>query len=349
MALPLVTGAREPVWAAACVVEDEQRIASLADVLAEREGPRVDRQAAFLAVRQLELSRGMRLSERQAEVAKGLLTSGHSLDLVVGVAGQGKTTTLAAVRSGFEAAGYTVLGTATSGQAAKALGEGAGIESRTVASLTWRLEHNREVLSPRHVLILDESGMTSDADVGRLLAAVEASGAKLVAVGDYRQLDAVGPGGALEALSKRHPGHVWALRDNLRQVDPAERHALDHLRAGHVPTAVNWYLGQGRVHPAPSRAQATSDMVMAWAADVVEGRDALMVAYHRDSVEALNRAARAVWGKLGRLSGPELEAPGGRRFRAGDRVVTLAPGPDGAWVTSQRAVVTARSTPRPGP
>ena len=192
VALPLVTGAREPVWAAACVVEDEQRIASLADVLAEREGPRVDRQAAFLAVRQLELSRGVRLSERQAEVAKGLLTAGHSLDLVVGVAGSGKTTMLAAVRSGFEAAGYKVVGTATSGQAAKALGEGAGIESRTVASLTWRLEHNREVLSRRHVVILDESGMTSDADMGRLLAAVEASGAKLVAVGDYRQLDAVG-------------------------------------------------------------------------------------------------------------------------------------------------------------
>jgi ATP-dependent exoDNAse (exonuclease V) alpha subunit len=292
IALPLVTGAREPVWAAACVVEDERRIAALADVLAEREGPRVDRQGAFLAVRQLELSRGMRLSDRQSEVAKGLLTSGHSLDLVVGVAGSGKTTTLAAVRSGFESAGYTVIGTATSGQAAKALGEGAGIESRTVASLTWRLEHRQEVLSPRHVLVLDEGGMTSDADVGKLLAAVEASGAKLVAVGDYRQLDAVGPGGALEALSKRHPGHVWTLRDNLRQVDPGERHALDHLRAGHVPSAVNWYLGQGRVHPAASRAQATSDMVMAWAQDAIGGRDALMVAYHRDSVE-MHRAEAA--------------------------------------------------------
>ena len=63
------------------------------------------------------------------------------------------------------------------------------------------------------------------------------------------------------------------------------------------------------------------------------------MAYHRDSVEALNRAAREVWEKLGKLSGPELEAPGGRRYRAGDRVITLAPGPGGAWVTSQRAVV----------
>ena len=171
------------------------------------------------AIRQVELSRGMRLTERQAEVAKALLTSGHALDLVVGVAGSGKTSTLSAVREGFEAAGYHVLGAATSGQAAKALGQGAGVASRTVASLTWRLEHGREALTPRHVLVLDEGAMSSDADVGKLLAAVEASGAKLVAVGDYRQLGSVGPGGALEALAARHPGHVWTLTDNLRQVD----------------------------------------------------------------------------------------------------------------------------------
>ena len=39
IALPLVSRAREPVWAAACVVEDERRIADLARRLAERPGP----------------------------------------------------------------------------------------------------------------------------------------------------------------------------------------------------------------------------------------------------------------------------------------------------------------------
>ena len=230
--LPLISRAREPVWAAACVVEDERRIADLAQSLAERPGPTLGAEEAAAAVRRAELARGFRLTERQAEVAKGLLTSGHSLDLVVGVAGSGKTSTLSAVREGFEAAGYKVLGAATSGQAAKALGEGAGVTSRTVASLTWRIGHGQEVLSPRHVLILDEGSMTSDADVGKVLAAVESSGAKLVAVGDYRQLGSVGPGGALEALVSRYPNHLWTLTDNLRQHDPAERHTLDHLRAG---------------------------------------------------------------------------------------------------------------------
>ena len=307
----LVAGAREPVWSAACVLEDERRIAELADVLTQREGPRVDESAADSAIRQVELSRGMRLTERQSEVAKSLLTSGHALDLVIGVAGSGKTSTLSAVREGFEAAGYHVIGAATSGQAAKALGQGAGVASRTVASLNWRLEHGRETLTPRHVLVLDEGAMSSDADVGKLLAAVEVSGAKLVAVGDYRQLGSVGPGGALEALASRHPDHVWALTDNLRQVDAGERHALDHLRAGHLPAALGWYAADGRVHPAPSREKAMYEMVKAWACDVADGRDALLVAYHRDAVERLNRAARAVSENLGQLSGPELEVPGG--------------------------------------
>ena len=38
--------------------------------------------------------------------------------------------------------------------------------------------------------------MTSDAELAKLLGAVVASGARAIVVGDYRQLDAVGPGGA---------------------------------------------------------------------------------------------------------------------------------------------------------
>ena len=51
--------------------------------------------------------------------------------------------------------------------------------------------------------------MTPDADVAKLLGAVVAFGARAIIVGDFRQLDAVGPGGALEALARRHPDHTW--------------------------------------------------------------------------------------------------------------------------------------------
>ena len=342
VALPAVVGARGPVWAAACVLEDERRVAELADLLVERRSPAVPAELAKNAVLRTELDRGTPLNERQGEVAKHLLTSGHSLDLLIGVAGSGKTSTLSAVRAGHEAAGYSVIGAATSGQAAKALEDEAGLQSRTVASLTWRLEHQRQALSPRHVLLVDESGMTPDAEMAKLLGAVKASGARAIIVGDYRQLDAVGPGGGLEALARRHPGRVFALSETVRQRDPAERNALDQLRAGEVPTAAAWYLLNGRVHTAPTRGRALLEMVRAWAHDVGEGKDALLVAYHRDAVDRLNGAAGLVWAELGHLSGPELEAEGGRRYRAGGwspfllgRAAPGSPrsGPWSAWST----------------
>ena len=170
--------------------------------------------------------------------------------------------------------------------------------------------------------------MTPDAEMAKFLGDVVAAGARAIVVGDYRQLDAVGPGGW--PRSPRPAVIPTASLPSPRTCasgTSAERHALDQLRSGEAPTAAAWYVLNGRVHPAPTRGQALLDMVRAWAYDIVEGKDALLVAYHRDAVERLNGAARLVWAELGHLSGPELEAEGGRRYRAGDRVVTLSPGP----------------------
>ncbi len=339
--LPAVAGAGEAVWAAASVVADERRIAELADRLNAPGAPSVDREEAVGAVSRFETASGLRLTQRQKTVAEALLSSDRRLDVVVGVAGSGKTTTLAAVAAGLQDAGLEVIGAATSGQAARTLGAGAGIESRTVASLWWRLEHGQLRLGDRHVVIVDEAGMTADVDLGRLLGAVERAGARMIVVGDYHQLDAVGPGGALEALTARHPEAVQTLGDNLRQADPGERAALDELRAGRVETALVWYARQGRIHPATSQARAIHEMGVAWAADIAAGKDSLLLAYRRDNVAALNQVARQAWRSLGCLDGPELHTPDGRVFQAGDQIVTLTPGPQQAWTTSQRATITA--------
>ena len=160
----------------------------------------------------------------------------------MGVAGAGKTTLLPVVAAAFEAAGCRVVGTATSGQAARTLGREADVgESRTLASLLWRLDHDRLALDDRTVVILDEVGMTDDAHLVALTARIEAAGAKLVLVGDHHQLGAVGPGGALAALVRRHPDAVHQLVENRRQHDPGERRALAELRDGSVAEAVTWY------------------------------------------------------------------------------------------------------------
>lgn len=188
--------------------------------------------------------------------------------------------------------------------------------------------------------MLDEAGMTDDPGLLRLLAPADVSGAKIVIVGDDRQLGAVGPGGALGALLDRHQPAVHVLDENVRQDDHDERAALGELRTGDVGAAVDWYIEHDRVSTAPDRETAIREMVDAWATDALAGHEVAMYAWRRANVDD-NRRARDVWALAGRLSGPYVTAPGGRCYCVGDRIVTLAPGDDGRLVTSQRGAVTA--------
>jgi len=285
---------------------------------------------------------GVLLTAGQQQAVSGITGSGRGVELVVGVAGAGKTTALDAVRIAFETAGYTVVGTATSGQAARTLGRDAHLaESSTLASLLWRLDHHQTQLTTHTVVILDEAGMTDDPDLLRLLTATADARAKVVMVGDDRQLGAVGPGGSLGALIDRHEPGVWVLDQNVRQTDLGERAALDELRAGDIAVAVDWMAAHGRIAVGADRPETLGRMVAAWAADVDQGHDTMMLAWKRANVDALNTAARQIWADRGRLSGPEITAPGGRPYRAGDRIVTLAPGAHGQIVTSERGTVMA--------
>jgi hypothetical protein len=246
------------------------------------------------------------------------------------------------VSAAYEASGCRVIGTATSGQAARTLGREADLgESRTLASLLWRLDHNLLVLDERSVVVLDEVCMTEDAHLVALTARIEAAGAKLVLVGDHHQLGPVGPGGALAALARRHPDVVHQLTENRRQHDPAEHRTLAQLRDGSVAKSVARYSRQGRLHTAADRDGALQEAVDAWAADVEAGHHTGLYAWRRANVAALNQRARQWMDATGRLCGPQLVCPGGNTYRAGDQVVTLAPGSDGRLVTSQRALIAA--------
>jgi conjugative relaxase-like TrwC/TraI family protein len=338
-----VKGARENVHALASVLARETAIAeSLGRQLVRNDAPAVTQAAVQEAIAAAEAALGAQLSEEQRSAAVAICTSGRGAELIEGVAGAGKTTMLKVVADAFAKAGYQVLGTATSGQAARTLSSEAEIgESRTLASLIWRLDHRQLTLSEQTAVILDEVGMTDDVDLVRVSAHVEASGAKLILVGNHHQIGSVGPGGALGALVSRHPNAVHHLMENRRQRDPEERQALAALRDGDVGKAVAFYRGHDRIHAKAHRANALQAAVDAWSADVAAGQDAGLYAWRRANVAELNALARTWMQSTGRLSGPELLCPGGNIYSAGDEVVTLAPGRDGTLVTSQRAVVEA--------
>jgi hypothetical protein len=332
-----VAGAHQPAYA---IAREEAIARSVESQASRRNAACVTPAAAQDAIDRAEVRLARPLTDGQRQAVAAMLTSGRGVELVVGVAGSGKTTALAATRDGFEAAGFVVLGTSTSGQAARTLDREAGIDSRTLASLNYRIQHNTLLLLPCHVAVLDEAAMTDDAALVAFLEAARETGAKVVAVGDPRQLSSVGPGGGFEALVSRFGGAVHVLDENVRQADPVERATLAMLRSGDVEAAVAWYDRSGRISVSPDRDTALDAVVAGWAADVRQGAAPAMYAWRRANVAELNRRGRATWDELGKLSGPELMV-GTTAYRTGDRIVTLAPGARGEIVTSECGTVLA--------
>ena len=340
--VPLIglAGSHEQAYATAEVLATEHAIAQAIDRLTHRPGPSIDPVEVGQVVTRTEAD-GRVLTGGQVAAVEAICSSGRGVDVVIGVAGAGKTTALNTARQVLQTAGYQVLGTSTSGQAARTLGTEAAISSGTLRSLLWRLDHHHDTLDQRTVVVLDEAAMTADADLLRLTVGIERAGAKLVLVGDQRQLSAIGPGGAIDAIWERHPEIITTLDHNVRQHDPAERAALAQLRAGSVPDGVAWYARAGRTAIAPTRTQALTAMVDQWAQDITAGHDTALLAWGRQDVADLNRLARARYDTLGHLPGDDLTAPGGRRYAIGDRVVALAPNPAAQLVTSQQLTITA--------
>ena len=80
------------------------------------------------------------LDPEQAEAVRHLL-SGPGIRLMSGIAGSGKTTTMLTCAEVWQQEGREVLGCALAGKAATKLQKETGIQSGTLASLLWRLDH----------------------------------------------------------------------------------------------------------------------------------------------------------------------------------------------------------------
>ena len=97
-----------------------------------------------------------------------------------------------------------VIGTALAARAAAELETSAGIPSQTIASLLADLDNpNHGGLPPGSVVIVDEAGMVGTRTLARLLDHAAAAHAKVVLVGDPRQLPEIDAGGVLRGLARR--------------------------------------------------------------------------------------------------------------------------------------------------
>ena len=159
---------------------------------------------------------GIELGADQAAAVHGVLTSGARVETLVGPAGTGKSFVVGAIARGWTDPALhggpprRVFGLATSQIATDVL-IGEGLTARNVDR--WLTTQQRLTAGPGSddpqpidgdeawrlhagdLVVVDESAMTDTVALAAIWAYVEAAGAKLLLVGDHRQLAAVGAGG----------------------------------------------------------------------------------------------------------------------------------------------------------
>ena len=209
-------------------------------------------------------ARGLVLSGEQRGAFEHV-TSSRGISNVIGYAGTGKSAMLGVAREAWESAGYEVRGIALSGIAAEGLESGSGIASRTIASLEHQWGQDRELLSSKSVLVIDEAGMIGTRQMERVISEAEKHGAKVVMVGDPQQLQAIEAGASFRAIAERH-GAV-DITEVRRQHEDWQRDATRQLATGRTGEALDAYEQAGHIHAAETREEAREELIERWDRD----------------------------------------------------------------------------------
>jgi conjugative relaxase-like TrwC/TraI family protein len=287
----------------------EQAIERRAATLAQPAGRDVGHTARANAAREVAERIGSPLSDEQ-EMALLVLTGPERASVLVGPAGTGKGVVIDATARAEQLAGRETLGIAVSGSTAERLGtDSPALQGNTLTldALTARANIDTVHIGPDTTIILDEAGMVDHKRLDALTELVEHSGAKLIAVGDGKQLPSIGPGGMFDRLTQHEP--TVELETIHRTSDPHEQKAWQALRAGEPERAMAHYKAQGRLHLADTRDQAAENAVQAWAQltnEVGIGNVALIADASNKEIDRLNARAQHLRARRGELGPNEL-------------------------------------------
>ena len=261
------------------------------------------------------------LNEAQQSAIREVLTSTDRVHGFQGLAGTGKTTTLAAIREGAEQGGYTVEGFAPTSKAAGQLRE-AGIDATTLQSFLARQKEANP--ASRHLYMLDESSLASTKQMRAFLENIKPEDRVLV-IGDTRQHQGVDAGRPFQQMQEAGM-QTARLETIMRQKDPELLRAVQHLATNETEKGVALLAAQGRVTELPNGQERIAAIARDYAA---RPENTLIVSPDNRSRQQINEAVRGELQKAGRL------AEDGQQFQTLSHRSDMT-GPDRTWAAMYR-------------
>ena len=182
------------------------------------------------------------IKPEQLQAFRGVCQGKGAYAMVRGLAGVGKTYTIDAISRSYSLSGYKTLGCSLSHKAVSALKDETSMEAHTIHHLLGRMEAGSLKLTKKHVIFLDEAAMVDSRLMSRLCEKVNQAGAKMVLVGDDKQIQSVDAGGMFTTLYEHLGG--GELSDVVRQNRLSERAAILSVREGKVENTLSYYEGR---------------------------------------------------------------------------------------------------------
>ncbi|MEO1392395.1 MAG: MobF family relaxase [Cyanobacteria bacterium J06634_5] len=191
-----------------------------------------------------QLLNNFSLTAEQRQAIFQTVTCSDSVMAWQGSAGVGKTYALNELKLIAQAKGLQVKGFAPSAEAAHTLGESLKIETSTVAGLLVSQVEEETVPA---IWLVDEAGLLSMKDAHSLLVRAQKEGARVLLVGDTKQLSAVEAGNPFKSLQAG--GIALARLDHsLRQKTEELKLAVRLISEGNVARGIDVLEQAGCLH-----------------------------------------------------------------------------------------------------
>lgn len=173
--------------------------------------------------------------------------------------------------------------------------------SRQIDALTTKLAadyaaHAKFTMKKDQLVIIDEASMVGTSTLAELNRQAESAGAKVLLVGDPRQLDAIDAGGFLGWMERETEAaqlnQVWRFKNPGQAPTPAhwEAKASLELREG-KEEVLKLYEEEGRLFGSPEE-DAAESAYKAWIQDTLQGQESLMVGATNEQVNDMNVRAQ---------------------------------------------------------
>ncbi len=271
----------------------------------DAKNPIASKEQVEVGIKDFEAQKGFTLTQGQKDAVGHILTSKDRYAGIQGDAGTGKTTMLAVVREQIEKQGHEVKGLGFTGKAAAEVEQQAGIKGQTIDSF---LVSKEQASVGKEVWVVDEASMLGSKKMHDLMTAAEKADARIVMLGDTKQLQSVEAGRMFSKLQETGDLKTVRMSEVQRQKEADYKESVKDISQKRIDRAFQRLENKGRINEISDRQERLNTIVKDYTSRK-DHKDTIIVTARNADRNELNQSIRNELKQQGKLSGQEHTFP----------------------------------------